>query len=108
MCLCECVCSYLITELDRLIHLRLLQLQRLGYKMASKRKEAKNSPDTNGSVVQNNVNNKPKNVTNEVQQRQREKERSERESIVLWKQPVLTLEYFFKECIELVTHYGRK
>lgn len=82
-------------------------LQRLGYKMASKRKEAKNSPDTNGSVVQNNVNNKPKNVTNEVQQRQREKERSERESIVLWKQPVLTLEYFFKECIELVTHYGR-
>ncbi|XP_066144868.1 vacuole membrane protein 1 isoform X1 [Euwallacea fornicatus] len=81
-------------------------LQRLGYKMATKRKEGKNGPNTNGSIVQNNVNSKTtKNVTNEAQRRQRE--RLERESIILWKKPILTLEYFFRECVELVTHYGR-
>ncbi|XP_050315905.1 vacuole membrane protein 1-like isoform X2 [Anthonomus grandis grandis] len=83
-------------------------LQRLGYKMATKRKEPKApcSSNSNGNLVQNNVS-KTSSKTSETHKKQKEKERSERESIVLWKKPVLTLEYFFKECLELVTHYGR-
>uniref|UniRef100_A0AAR5Q4E2 SAP domain-containing protein n=2 Tax=Dendroctonus ponderosae TaxID=77166 RepID=A0AAR5Q4E2_DENPD len=81
-------------------------LQRLGYKMASKRKEATASgPNRNGNIVQSVANsNAP---TNEAQKKQREKDRVERESIVLWKKPVQTMEYFLRECLELGTHYGR-
>ncbi|KAL1489433.1 hypothetical protein ABEB36_014328 [Hypothenemus hampei] len=78
-------------------------LQRLGYKMAIKRKETKNGPNTNGTLVQNNV--KP--VKSEAVKKQKEKDRLEREGIILWKRPVLTLEYFFRECLELFTHYGK-
>ncbi|CAG9767852.1 unnamed protein product [Ceutorhynchus assimilis] len=82
-------------------------LQRLGYKMATKRKEP-TTPNTNGNIVQSSLNSKPtKQGTNETQKRQKEKERSEREGIVLWKKPILTLEYFFRECLELVTYYGK-
>lgn len=76
--------------------------------MATKRKEIKDAQNTNGNIVQNNVNNKSgKSQTTDAQKKQKEKEKSERESIVLWKKPILTLEYFFRECFELVTHYGR-
>ncbi|KAF7283517.1 transport and Golgi organization 5 isoform X2 [Rhynchophorus ferrugineus] len=80
-------------------------LQRLGYKMATKRKEI---PTSNGNIIQSNANGKTKNTLNDAQKRQKEKEREERESIVLWKKPLLTLEYFSKECGELVTYYGKK
>lgn len=76
--------------------------------MATKRKEPKTTPNTNGNIVQNNVNKATKGHTNETQKKQKERERNEREGIVLWKKPILTLEYFFRECFELVTHYGKK
>lgn len=81
------------------------QLQRLGHKMASgtKRKEATN---TNGSLPA------PSQIkTNQQQQidRQRkEKEREERESLVLWKQPLKTVEYFSKEVFILLSIWCKK
>lgn len=75
--------------------------------MGNKRKEAiASAPNTNGNIVQSVVNSKTS--SSETQKRQREKDRLEREGIVLWKKPVQTVEYFLKECLELGTHYGRK
>ncbi|XP_060534127.1 vacuole membrane protein 1-like isoform X2 [Cylas formicarius] len=63
---------------------------------------------TNGNVVQNNVDNSTsKNTPTASEQQRKQKERDEREGIVLWKRPFLTLEYFFKECLELITTYGK-
>lgn len=65
-------------------------------------------PNSNGNIIQSTTNGKSKNTMNDAQKRQKEKEREERESIVLWKKPLLTLEYFIRECGELVTYYGNK
>lgn len=38
----------------------------------------------------------------------KERERKEKENIVLWKQPLTTIEYSAKEITILLTTYGRK
>ncbi|XP_030764304.1 vacuole membrane protein 1 isoform X2 [Sitophilus oryzae] len=91
---------------DTLLYPVLKILQRLGYKMATKRKDV--TANVNGNIVQNNANGKStKNSTSEAQKKQKVKERDERENIVLWKKPLLTLEYFVRECGELLAHYGK-
>ncbi|KAJ8958051.1 hypothetical protein NQ318_002060, partial [Aromia moschata] len=79
------------------------QVQRLGNKMAGgiNRKDA--SATLNGSNVQNNT--KAKNNTD---QQRKERERKERESLVLWKRPITTVEYFFREVSVLLSTYGKK
>lgn len=41
-------------------------------------------------------------------QEAKEKEKSEREDIVLWRKPVITLEYFVRESVILLYTYGKK
>lgn len=38
----------------------------------------------------------------------KEKEKRDREGLVLWRKPLKTVEYFFRECCELATIYGQK
>lgn len=57
----------------------------------------------NGNIVHNNK--KSKNVSEGVK---KEKEKKFRQSIVLWKRPLLTIEYFLREVISLLTTYGKK
>lgn len=75
------------------------QLQRLGNnnKMVAttvKRKDAANG-HTN-SKAQNHVD------------KQKQREREERQNLVLWKKPILTTEYFIKETSTLLYTYGEK
>lgn len=66
---------------------------------AGKRKDAKELPTVNG-----NTNNK---VQNNID-RQKQKEREERQNLVLWKKPIVTTEYFIKETSTLLYTYGEK
>lgn len=61
------------------------------------------APTVNGSNVQNNIKTK-----NHAEQQKKEKERQERESLVLWKRPVVTVEYFIREVFMLLSTYGKK
>lgn len=40
--------------------------------------------------------------------REKEKMLRERERIVLWRRPILTLKYCFLECLALLQYYGNK
>lgn len=55
----------------------------------------------NGNVSHNNK----KSKSDELR---KEKDKKFRQSIVLWKRPLLTIEYFFREVIDLVITYGQK
>ncbi|XP_018578590.1 vacuole membrane protein 1-like, partial [Anoplophora glabripennis] len=77
-------------------------VQRLDNKMTSgARKDG--APTINGSNLQNNIRTK-----NHAEQQKREKERQDRESLVLWKRPIVTVEYFIREVIILLSTYGKK
>ncbi|CAG9821447.1 unnamed protein product [Phaedon cochleariae] len=78
-------------------------LQRLGHKMAGQTKRRDATPQQNGDTVQNNMKTKK-----QSEQKRKEKEKKDRESLVLWKRPLVTLEYFFRECLLLLTTYGKK
>jgi len=90
-------------------------LQRLGHKMASRR-NVSGSPlsspgvTTNGNVaVEGGVtNSKTGHRTGDHHKSLKQKEKDERESIVLWKRPLTTIEYFTKESIDLMIYYGNK
>lgn len=77
----------------------LFQLQRLSHKMPSnssvKRKDT--SPEANG-------NNPPRIDSPSL----KELERRERETIVIWRKPITTLEYFVKELFIVLYTYGKK
>ncbi|EFA04843.1 vacuole membrane protein 1 isoform X1 [Tribolium castaneum] len=76
-------------------------LQRLGYKMTKRRENS-----TNGAAV--TPDETPTGGGDLTERTRKEKERKERESLVLWKRPLTTLEYSTKEVIVLLTTYGRK
>ncbi|KAG5875157.1 hypothetical protein JTB14_014286 [Gonioctena quinquepunctata] len=80
----------------------LMSLQRFGNKMAgqTKRKDATVQQNGNGTHSL-----KPKNSS---EQKRKEREKKDRESLVLWKRPLTTVEYFFRECYVLSTTYGKK
>lgn len=70
----------------------------------AKRKEV--SIASNGSVP--NVDPK-ENITENVQSRRsRQLEKEDRQSLVIWKRPFTTLEYFVKEVFMLLHTYGQK
>lgn len=60
-------------------------------------------PTTNGTAVHNNK--KPKNVS---EAERKEQEKKYRRSLVLWKRPIVTIEYFFREIVILFITYGKK
>ncbi|KAJ8942504.1 hypothetical protein NQ314_010057 [Rhamnusium bicolor] len=78
-------------------------IQRLGNKMSggASRKDA--TTTLNGSNIQNNTRTK-----NTAEQQRKDKEKQDRESLLLWKRPVITIEYFFREVVILLTTYGKK
>nr|XP_023015659.1 vacuole membrane protein 1 isoform X2 [Leptinotarsa decemlineata]XP_023015660.1 vacuole membrane protein 1 isoform X2 [Leptinotarsa decemlineata] len=76
-------------------------LQRLGNKMVNQTKRKDATAQQNGDTVQNHTKNKST-------EEQKKKEKTERESIVLWKRPLITIEYFFRECYVLLSTYGKK
>ncbi|KAJ8972857.1 hypothetical protein NQ317_010281 [Molorchus minor] len=80
-----------------------MEVQRLGNKMAggTNRKDA--TMALNGNNVQNNIKTK-----NNTDQQRKEKEKKDRESLVLWKRPLTTMEYFCREVSILITTYGKK
>lgn len=57
----------------------------------------------NGNVAHNNK--KSKNVS---EQERKDQEKKYRRSIVLWKRPLVTIEYFFREIVILLITYGKK
>lgn len=61
------------------------------------------APTVNGSNLHNNIRTK-----NHAEQQKKEKERLERESLVLWKRPIVTVEYFVREVFILLSTYGKK
>lgn len=69
----------------------------------------RNTNTSNGSATIESTNSPPlPHSASAVPQTSKELEKAERESIVLWKQPLLTLEYFNKEVFELSCIYGHK
>lgn len=67
--------------------------------MATSTKRKDGAPETNG----NNV--KPSKMAS---LEAKEKEKAERESLVLWKKPITTTEYFLRESLALLYTYGMK
>lgn len=55
----------------------------------------------NGNAVHNNKKSKSEEL-------RKEQDKKFRQSIVLWKRPLLTIEYFFREVIDLLITYGKK
>ncbi|CAG9862545.1 unnamed protein product [Phyllotreta striolata] len=78
-------------------------LQRLGNTMAghTRKREDSTSQQPNGGL-QNLKHRKQGDA------HKKEKEKRERESLVLWRKPFKTVEFFIRECFELATTYGRK
>lgn len=65
---------------------------------------AKKNPTT--SVMNGNLgHNNKKSKSDELR---KEKDKKFRQSIVLWKRPLLTIEYFVREVIDLLITYGQK
>ncbi|KAK9876353.1 hypothetical protein WA026_012662 [Henosepilachna vigintioctopunctata] len=83
-------------------------LQRLGYRMPSsiKRKNFSDVSSTTNGSSQLSEGNKNSEAVSEQQIRQQQRE--ERGSLVIWKKPLLTLEYSFMECVILLSTYGRR
>ncbi|KAI4454613.1 membrane-associated progesterone receptor component-related [Holotrichia oblita] len=82
-------------------------LQRLGHKMNTTKR---NTNTSNGSATIEDSSNSTQMTqsSNAVHSANKALEKAERESIVLWKKPLLTLEYFGKEVFELSCIYGNK
>ncbi|KAJ8921221.1 hypothetical protein NQ315_013693 [Exocentrus adspersus] len=77
-------------------------VQRLGNKMTVGLRQ-EGSITVNGNNVQNHTRTK-----NHAEQQRKEKERKDRESLVLWRRPLITIEYFVREVFILLSTYGRK
>lgn len=72
-----------------------------------KRRDVKETPTANGSsAVLPSVVRSPSEAAAETVQKQKEKE--ERASLVLWKRPIVTTEYFIREVSTLLYIYGAK
>ena len=82
--------------------LQIPQLQRLTNTMATKKRK---SSASNGSVVTALLDKAIQNQTHRTDLKKQELE--ERENIVLWKQPLVTLEYFIKEAFILLCNACR-
>ncbi|KAF5286550.1 hypothetical protein FQA39_LY16233 [Lamprigera yunnana] len=80
-------------------------LQRLGHKMMVNTRKTIAST-SNGNVTPSTPSaTKPSSSTNRLK---KQREREEREKIVIWKQPIRTLEYFIKELFFLIYIFGKK
>lgn len=79
------------------VMLQILQLQRLTNTMATKKRK---SSASNGSVITGLLEKPVQNQAHRPDLKKQELE--ERENLVLWKQPVVTLEYFIKEAFILI------
>lgn len=71
--------------------------------MGNVKKNALNTANGNVST-QNTV----KSTAGSTSRSRKQKEREERERLVIWKQPIKTLEYFTKEVFVLLYTYGKK
>ncbi|XP_068901927.1 vacuole membrane protein 1 isoform X2 [Tenebrio molitor] len=80
-------------------------LQRLGYKMTTNTKRKENT--TNGTAVapDETVSGGFGDLNEKLR---KENERKEKESLVLWKRPLTTVEYSTREVFVLLTTYGKK
>ncbi|RZB40723.1 vacuole membrane protein 1 [Asbolus verrucosus] len=81
-------------------------LQRLGHKMTTNAKRKDTNTTTNGTAVAPEE--LPGGSGDPNEKLRKENERKERESLVLWKKPLTTIEYSTKEIFILLTTYGRK
>lgn len=71
--------------------------------MARGTKQKDSAPIINGTGVHNNRKNK-----NHNEQQKKELEKADRKKLVLWKKPLVTMEYFFREIFVLLTTYGKR
>ncbi|XP_044763793.1 vacuole membrane protein 1 isoform X2 [Coccinella septempunctata] len=102
----HCVIEVGDSELDIVGGDAPIEIERLGYKMSAsvKRKDVKEvPPTTNGSDKQLETKN-----SSETERLNKQKEIEYRKGIVLWKRPILTIEYCIRECLILLTTYGRR
>lgn len=68
--------------------------------VAAKRKDAR---EANGSATNNGTR-----IAQNHEDEQKRRDREERKSLVLWKRPIVTTEYFIKETSTLLYTYGEK
>ncbi|KAF5307405.1 hypothetical protein FQR65_LT06919 [Abscondita terminalis] len=80
-------------------------LQRLGHKMMVNTRKSATTTTANGNIAPTTGATKPSNTSNRMK---KQREREEREKIVVWKHPIKTLEYFTKELFFLMCTFGRK
>lgn len=71
--------------------------------MGNGRKVVSNTANGNLTPQQNTVK-----TNNSSSRSKKQREREEREKIVIWKQPLKTLEYFTKEVFVLLYTFGKK